>query len=206
MPTSVALACPGFGAGPRGIGTVRGWTVDMAVHLARHVLSGTGHSVLVTVNDWRPACCSGSHGTWNRVSEGIVRKVVKTYRIAYERDASGWWVASVRGVQGCQTQGRTVEETRRRVIEAMGFFVDDAHTTSLVDDVKLPRGAAQAVRAHPSLRKKAEQEDRRAALAARRAVRLLPGGRLKMSARNAARLLELSHQRVRQLTQDQAGR
>ena len=35
--------------------------------------------------------------------------------------------------------------------------------------------------------KQADREDRRAALAARRAVRLLRGGKLKMSARDAAR-------------------
>jgi hypothetical protein len=64
----------------------------------------------------------------------------------------------------------------------MGFFVDDPRTASLVDDVKLPRGAAQVVCAYASLRKKAEQEDRRAALAARPAVRILRGGRLKLSA------------------------
>lgn len=136
----------------------------------------------------------------------MVEKAVKTYRIAYERDESGWWVASVRGVRGCHTQGRTVEEARRRVIEAMELFVDDARTASIVDDVKLPSGAAQAVRAYASLRRKAEQEDRRAALAARRAVRILRSGRLKMSARDAARLLGLSHQRVHQLTQDRADR
>jgi predicted RNase H-like HicB family nuclease len=136
----------------------------------------------------------------------MVETIVKTYRIAYERDESGWWVASVRGVRGCHTQGRTVEEARRLVIEAMELFVDDARTASIVDDVKLPSGAAQAVRAYASLRRKAEQEDRRAALAARRAVRILRGGRLKMSARDAARLLGLSHQRVHQLTQNQADR
>ena len=54
------------------------------------------------------------------------------------------------------------------------------------------------------MRKKAEEEDRRAALAARRAVRVLRTGRLKMSARDAARLLGLSHQRVHQLTQSDA--
>jgi predicted RNase H-like HicB family nuclease len=136
----------------------------------------------------------------------MVEKTVKTYRIAYERDESGWWVASVRGVRGCHTQGRTVEEARRRAIEAMELFVDNAGTASIVDDVKLPSGAAQAVRAYASLRRKAEQEDRRAALAARRAVRILRGGRLKMSARDAARLLGLSHQRVHQLTQEEADR
>jgi predicted RNase H-like HicB family nuclease len=100
---------------------------------------------------------------------------VKTYRVAYERDESGWWVASVRGVRGCHTQGRTVDEARRRIVEALELFVDASRTATIVDDVKLPRGAAQAVRTYGTLRRKAEQEDRRAALTARRAVRMLRG-------------------------------
>jgi predicted RNase H-like HicB family nuclease len=136
----------------------------------------------------------------------MVETAMKTYRVAYERDESGWWVASVRGVRGCHTQGRTVDEARRRIVEALDLFVDNARTAAIVDDVKLPTGAARAVRAYATLRKKAEQEDRRAALAARRAVRMLRGGRLKMSARDAARLLGLSHQRVHQLTQEDAER
>lgn len=136
----------------------------------------------------------------------MVETAMKSYRVAYERDESGWWVASVRGVRGCHTQGRTVDEARRRIVEALNLFVDNARTAAIVDDVKLPTGAARAVRAYATLRKKAEQEDRRAALAARRAVRMLRGGRLKMSARDAARLLGLSHQRVHQLTQEDAER
>lgn len=134
----------------------------------------------------------------------MVEEAVKTYKVAFERNESGWWVASVRGLRGCHTQGRTVDEARRRIVEAMESFVDDARTAKIVDDVKLPTGAAQAIRAYATLRKKAEREDRRAALAARHAVRVLRGGRLKMSARDAARLLGLSHQRVHQLTQTDA--
>ena len=132
----------------------------------------------------------------------MAEKVMSTYRVAYERDESGWWVASVREVRGCQTQGRTVDEARRRIREAMELFVDDARSAKLVDDVKLPATATKAIRAYVSLRKRADQEDRRAAAAARRAVRLLQGGRLKMSARDAARLLGVSHQRVHQLAHD----
>jgi predicted RNase H-like HicB family nuclease len=131
----------------------------------------------------------------------MVEEAVKRYRVAYERDESGWWVATVRGVRGCHTQGRTVGEARRRIREALALFVDDACKATIVDDVKLPRGAARATRTYATFRRRAEEEDRRAALAARRAVRVLRGGRLKMSARDAARLLGLSHQRVHQLTQ-----
>ena len=121
------------------------------------------------------------------------------YHVAYVRDEAGYWVAAVREVRGCRTQGRTVDEARRRIREALALFVDDAAGADLIDDVKLPATALKAIRAYATLRKRAEQEDRRAAIAARRAVRLLRGGRLKMSARDAARLLGVSHQRVHQL-------
>src|ERR1700693_2616338 len=124
----------------------------------------------------------------------MVEEIMNVYHVAYERDESGWWVASVREVRGCHTQGRTVDEARRRIREAMDLFVDDARSAKLVDDVRLPAPAAQAIRGYTTLRRKADQEDRRAALAARRAVRLLRGGKLKMSARDAARLLGVSHQ------------
>ena len=133
----------------------------------------------------------------------MVEDVMNTYHVAYERDKSGWWVASVREVRGCHTQGRTVDEARRRIREAMDLFVDNARAAKLIDDVKLPATAAKAIRAYTTLRKRADREDRRASLAARRAVRLLRGGKLKMSARDAARLLGVSHQRVHQLVHDE---
>jgi predicted RNase H-like HicB family nuclease len=134
----------------------------------------------------------------------MVEETMKRYRVTYERDESGWWVTSVSGVRGCHTQGRTVDEARRRIREALELFVDDARKAAIVDDVKLPRTATKAIRAYASLRRKADEEDRRAARAARRVVQLLRSGNLKMSARDAARLLGLSHQRVHQLTQPEA--
>ena len=138
--------------------------------------------------------------------KGIVEEAVKSYRVAYERDESGWWVATVRGVPGCHTQGRTVDEARRRIQEALEVFVDNARKAPIVDDVKLPGAATRAIRAYATLRKKADEDDRRAARAARRAVRVLRTETLKMSARDAARLLGLSHQRVHQLTQEKVDR
>lgn len=132
----------------------------------------------------------------------MVEEIMNVYHVAYQRDESGWWVASVREVRGCHTQGRTVDEARRRIREAMELFVDDAQSAKVVDDVKLPAMAAKAIRAYATLRKRADQEDRRAAIAARRAVRLLQGGKLKMSARDAARVLGISHQRVHQLAHE----
>lgn len=130
----------------------------------------------------------------------MAEDVVKTYHVVYERDERGWWVASVRELRGCHTQGRTVGEARRRIIEAMELFVRNARSARVLDDVRLPADAKRAIPAYVRLREKADREDRRAAIAARRAVRALRAGRLKMSARDAARILGLSHQRVHQLT------
>jgi len=131
----------------------------------------------------------------------MAEATMSAYHVAYARDVSGWWVASVRGVRGCHTQGRTVDEARRRVREALSLFVDHAASAKLVDHVKLPATVKQAIREYASLRRRADAEDKRASAAARRAVRVLRGGKLKMSARDAAALLGLSHQRVHQLAQ-----
>jgi predicted RNase H-like HicB family nuclease len=134
----------------------------------------------------------------------MVDEFMKTYHVVYDRDEAGWWVASVREVRGCHTQGRTVEEARRRIREALELFVEDVRSARLTDKVNLPARAARAIRAYATLRKRADAEGRRAAGAARRAVRVLRGGKLKMSARDAARLLGVSHQRVHQLAQDKS--
>ena len=43
------------------------------------------------------------------------------------------------------------------------LFVDNARKALLVDDVKLPPVATRVIRAYATLRKKADEEDRRAA-------------------------------------------
>ena len=60
-------------------------------------------------------------------------KIIRAYHVTYERDGSGWCVASVRGVRGCHTQGRTVDEALRRIRKAMNVFVDDARSAKLAD-------------------------------------------------------------------------
>ncbi len=69
-----------------------------------------------------------------------------SYVVAYERDDDGWWVGSVKGVRGCHTQGRTIEETRRRIRDALSLFVDDAETATLQDSVRLASDARAAIR------------------------------------------------------------
>jgi predicted RNase H-like HicB family nuclease len=128
-------------------------------------------------------------------------EIVNTYHVVYERDESGWWHARVPAVAGCHTQGRTVDEARRRIREALGLFVDDAETASLKDHIKLPASARKAIHQYVRYRKLAERDEAKASNAARTVVKLLRTGTLKMSTRDTAELLGISHQRVHQLAQ-----
>ena len=125
-----------------------------------------------------------------------------TYKVVYDRDESGWWLARVPSVPGCHTQGRTVDEARRRIREALGLFVDEAEKARLVDDIKMPLGIKRAVRKYWSIRKRALAEEKKASAAVRHAVRALHGSPLKLSMRDAASVLGVSYQRVHQLAEE----
>jgi predicted RNase H-like HicB family nuclease len=61
---------------------------------------------------------------------------MSSYTIHYERDNSRW-VASVKELSGCHTQGHTIAQARVRIREALGLFVDDSETAELIDDISL---------------------------------------------------------------------
>ena len=46
-------------------------------------------------------------------------KRTKKYMATVERDEAGWWVATVHGIAGVHTQGRTLEQVRERVRGAL---------------------------------------------------------------------------------------
>jgi predicted RNase H-like HicB family nuclease len=123
---------------------------------------------------------------------------MKRYTVRYERDEAGWWVASVKGVRGCHTQGRTLEEARRRIREALGLAVANADATVLVDDVRLPREIRRTVAQSRTARSRAAREQQKARAATKAAVRILRQ-RLRVGVRDAGALLGLSHQRAQQL-------
>jgi len=121
-----------------------------------------------------------------------------SYRVVFERDESAAWIASVPSVRGCHTHGRTLEQARRRIREALALWVDDAEAAELVEVVRLPPGTREAIRR--SLRARRDAEERRAEAQAtvREAARALVQ-ELDLGLRDAGELLGLSHQRVQQL-------
>jgi predicted RNase H-like HicB family nuclease len=127
---------------------------------------------------------------------------MKRYTVRFERDESGHWIATVRGIRGCHTYGRTLDEARSRVREALSLFVDDAGSAPLREDVRLPREVRELVAGVHRTRRKARDEQQRAAATARRAARILTR-RMRFGVRDAGRLLGLSHQRVHQLLYEQ---
>ena len=124
---------------------------------------------------------------------------MRSYTVTYRRDSAGWWVASVRGLRGCHTQGRTIRQARERIREAMGLFVKGAKRARLVDNVHLPADLRRMLVRQRAARARAEHEHVRAQTATRETARRLT--RARLSVRDAGELLGLSHQRVQQLLQ-----
>lgn len=123
---------------------------------------------------------------------------MKRYRVVYERDESGVWIARVPRVPGCHTYGRTIEQARRRIREALSLWMDNARDVELVDEIRLPRRAEAIIRRTQAAREqsRAAHEEARAATAA--AARMLVDD-LDLSLRDAAELLGLTRQRVQQV-------
>ncbi len=123
---------------------------------------------------------------------------MSTYSVVYERDEGGWWIARVVGVQGVHSNGRTIEEARRRVREALSLAVDDADDAELVDEVKIPAALRKLVSSQKTARERAAAEQARAMELEREAAQRLTSD-LRLSRRDIGELLGLSHQSVQKL-------
>jgi predicted RNase H-like HicB family nuclease len=101
-------------------------------------------------------------------------------------------------MRGCHTYGRTLEQARRRIREALSLWVEDADRAELVEEVRLPAAVKQAIGRSRTSRVEAEEQRAKAQEATSRAARTLVD-ELHLGLRDAAELLGLSHQRVQQL-------
>ncbi len=125
---------------------------------------------------------------------------MRSYTINYKRIEDGWWLATVEGVRGCLTQGRTLNQTRERIREALSLFVEDADTAQLIDNIQLSAKAQRALNQFETARKRANEEAAKLQNSAAKAASFLIEN-MHMSMRDAGELLGLSHQRVHQILQ-----
>src|SRR5882672_1046377 len=95
---------------------------------------------------------------------------MSTYKVIYDRDQSGAWIAKIPVIPGCHSYGRTIEQARERVREALDLWVRDASTAYLVDDVRLPSRLRASVKRARAEREKAEQQHERAQRTAAKAA------------------------------------
>ena len=132
---------------------------------------------------------------------------VKAYRAVFERDEDGSWLVELPDVQGCRSYGRSLEEARRNIREALSTCVDvfasdeaaDAAAAAAVleEEIRLPAGVRKAVDRARAGREQAETAAAAAAEATRAAARALT--EQGVSLRDAGELLGLSHGRIRQV-------
>lgn len=120
------------------------------------------------------------------------------YRVVFERDDSGVWIARAPRVRGCHTYGRTLDQARRRIREALSLWVDDADTAELIEEVRLPARVRNAISRSRTARRQARRERERAQAVMKEAAETLVED-LGLGLRDAGELLDISHQRVQQL-------
>lgn len=120
------------------------------------------------------------------------------FSVDIRRDQAGAWLARVPDVPGCHTYGRTLEQTRRRIREALGLWVEDAGQAELDFRIRLPSDLRAEVERARSARKRSATAHDQAHEATVRAARDLTE-QMGLSLRDASELLQISHQRVQQL-------
>ena len=120
------------------------------------------------------------------------------YRVVIERDESGAWIARVPSIRGCHSHGRTLDQARRRLREALALWVDDADSARLIEQIRLPARVRTAISRSRTARRQAKRERDRAQLAMKAAAETLVE-EVGLGLRDAGELLEISHQRVQQL-------
>lgn len=123
---------------------------------------------------------------------------MRTYTVTYERDETGWWIASVKEVSGCHTQGRSISQARRRIREALSLCVTGASKAKLVDDIRLPKSVSTLIADVKASRLRVEEESVKLRCTTEEAIASLIKD-FGVSMRDAGELLELSHQRVNEV-------
>jgi predicted RNase H-like HicB family nuclease len=124
---------------------------------------------------------------------------MKRYKAIFERDESGSWLARIPSIPGCHTSGRTLEQTRTRLREALGLWIERPEDAVIEEAIRLRGDLRTAIQRSRRTRERAEREQENAQTQTRAAAEALV--KEGVSLRDAGELLGLSHQRVQQLVQ-----
>jgi predicted RNase H-like HicB family nuclease len=124
---------------------------------------------------------------------------VKTLTAAFQRDDEGYWLVELLEEPRVHTYGRTLAKAREHIVDATALWYEVApEELDIVEDIRLPEPVKASLELARREREHAQSAQEVAAGATRDAARaLVKEGRL--SVRDAADLLGLSHQRVQQL-------
>jgi predicted RNase H-like HicB family nuclease len=129
--------------------------------------------------------------------KGLTMTQRKRYTALFHRE-DGWWIVRIAEAKGVHSNGRTLEEAKRRVREALSLDIGDgAFSVDIVDKVTLPSKARTKLAGYRTARRRAQAEQGKATAATRAAARALKEAGL--SVRDAGNLLGLTGSRVSQL-------
>lgn len=130
------------------------------------------------------------------------KKLDQVFEVKFERDGSGW-LATIPSVAGCITWGRSIEEARRHIREALATCEDVlgdraeeiAERACFEESFDLPQGTKKALNV---LRVK-EARHQRAQADVERARELAARKLGSVSVRDAGALLGVSHEQARKM-------
>ena len=125
------------------------------------------------------------------------------YTMVCERDEEGWWVASVKEVAGVHTQGRSIQQARTRLREALAAAIGDRAAAAAELELSLVGmiDIRNRVSATKKAQDRAEREQAHAAELSRKLARELVK-RQHLSYRDAGEVMGISGGRVQQLLKD----
>ena len=121
----------------------------------------------------------------------------KRYTAQFHRE-EGWWIVRIVERKGVHSNGRTLEEAKRRVREALSLDIGDAaFKVEIEERIRLPSKASRKLAEYRTAKRRAQAELTKATAATQAAVRELKDAGL--SVRDAGNLLGLTGARVSQL-------